>query len=248
MPTSRSCAFRERRLTTGIYHAPACGPRSGQCTGGASFARHSASAVKTHILVAPDPKRVDPACVRLSVSILRQTLPANTYLARVDVKARRLFLQHGHRRPSLATTDGGLCPGLCGSNLLQQGSEIDVNAALCDLPFDGIVLVDRATRHLHRRASRRLAGKRPRVFRFETPLDHYYVLPEDHVLRDMAVAREPGDERPNELAFYGIFPVHGRARQYERHTIRVISHDAIDVCSSPSAKIFREERLNLADR
>jgi hypothetical protein len=48
-----------------------------------------------HIQVALYPKRVDPACVRLCVSILRQTLA--TYLARVDVTARRLVLQHGHQ-------------------------------------------------------------------------------------------------------------------------------------------------------
>ena len=66
--------------------------------------------------------------------------------------------------------------------------------------------------------------------------------------RDVAVSWESSNKRANELAFDGIFAVHGTTRHYERYIVCVIAHDAFNVCPLPGGKVFREKCLDLADR
>src|SRR5262249_36797526 len=62
----------------------------------------------------------------------------------------------------------------------------------------------------------------------------------------VAIARESGDEGPNELLADGRSPLHQRAGNQHRHVFRVIRHDAVFVDPSPRLEVVVDEGFDVA--
>ena len=134
---------------------------------------------------------------------------------------------------------------LCSADLFQQRAHVEVDAPGRDLPFRRIKLINRTTGHLNVSVCRRKPGKWTLVFRLKTPFHDDNVWPENHILRNVAIARESGDEWQDELLANGRCPFHQGARYLNDHVFGVEGHDAIHVRTLPHAEILIDKRSDV---
>src|SRR5262249_18668612 len=106
-------------------------------------------------------------------------------------------------------------------NLLQQRSNIEVNARRGDLPLRRIVLVNSTPGQLNVSIGGRMAREGTFVLCFKRKLDDSNVSFKNYVLHEVTISGKRGDEGPNELLANSRLPLHETARNLDRHILRV---------------------------
>jgi len=81
---------------------------------------------------------------------------------------------------------------------------------------------------------------------FKGKFNEHSASPKDHILHDVAISREGGDEQPDELLANGRVPLDEAARNLNRHIFRVVGHDEILIRASPHAIVFVKERFDIS--
>src|SRR5262245_42733703 len=93
-----------------------------------------------------------------------------------------------------------------------------------------------------------MSDERTLVLSFETELNGDQPRSGNHILQEVVVPREGGDERSNELIAERFLAFHEQARNPNRHIVRVVRQDAILVRSSPRVVVLMEERFDVECR
>src|SRR5262249_44182374 len=97
-------------------------------------------------------------------------------------------------------------------DLLQQRSNIEVNARRGDLPTPRIIFVNSTTGQLNVSVGRRMAREGTCVFCFKSKLDDRKISFKNYVLHEVAISGEGRDKGPNEVFANGRLPLHETAR------------------------------------
>jgi FixJ family two-component response regulator len=83
------------------------------------------------------------------------------------------------------------------------------------------------------------------VFGLESEFNERNVASDDHVLHDVAISGEGGDEGPNELLANGRVALHEAAPNLNGHGVRIVGHDSIFIRPSPDAVVLGEECFDI---
>src|SRR5215472_8168089 len=132
-------------------------------------------------------------------------------------------------------------------NLLQQRSNIEVNARCRDLPPRRVILVNSTTGQLNVSVGCRMAREGTCVFCFKSKLDDRNVSLKNYVLHEVAISGKRGDKGPNELLANSRLPLHETARNLDRHILRVVRHDAVLIGPAPRGVVLDHERFDIVE-
>src|SRR5262249_7349419 len=114
-----------------------------------------------------------------------------------------------------------------------------------DLPLPQVVLINSASGHLHVSASGGVTRKWPLVVGVKCKFNNHQVASESHLLNNVAIAPEAGNERTNKLLANGRISLHEAAGDLNGHPIRVVGHDTVLVRTAPRGVVLGHERSDI---
>jgi hypothetical protein len=142
----------------------------------------------------------------------------------------------------------GSDPGLhlrSSANLPQKASKIEVDPSCRNLSGSKVVLVEGTTRNLNLLARSRDFAKTAFMHSVKSPFHRDQIFAVGQVPNGMYIARERGNERPDEVISHVCLPFECSRRKVDYYIIRIVGENLVFIRAFPGIEILLNKRADV---